>query len=212
MPKKAAEGTSFLERSDLVKINKCYHRFHLFCLCHFWFDQLEDDFDDKGNVMFEYIPPKDKLCPVCRREVGSMDYARLILKNKQPFALSEISENIKNQFIQFIIFHCSSSARIWFPFLRNSPISPQDLNSLQLPWAYLLSKFQISWPRMQFFLETILSTRLTFSLVPLLSTLLPFEPGSIFLSPKGHYWSTIWIFNDILWGTGSHAQFPFCTS
>ena len=95
MPKKAAEGTSFLERSDLVKINKCYHRFHLFCLCHFWFDQLEDDFDDKGNVMFEYIPPKDKLCPVCRREVGSMDYARLILKNKQPFALSEINENIK---------------------------------------------------------------------------------------------------------------------
>lgn len=93
VPKKAAEGGSFLERSDLVKINLCYHRFHLFCLCHSWFDQLEDDFDDKGNVLFEYAPPKDKLCPVCRREV-SPALIRWILRNKSLFVHSEINDKL----------------------------------------------------------------------------------------------------------------------
>ena len=50
-PLKIKAPSNFLERKDLVKINVCYHRYHLYCLYHTWFDSLSDDLDNKGNVI-----------------------------------------------------------------------------------------------------------------------------------------------------------------
>ena len=57
----------FTEREDLVRIDKCYHRFHLICLHRDWFMPRAPTKDEFGDLI-EYSLPEFKRCPVCRRE------------------------------------------------------------------------------------------------------------------------------------------------
>jgi hypothetical protein len=59
---------SFFERTDLYRINNCYHRFHSHCLYRYWFVELEEEIDKYG-LKITFKLPEVKLCPVCRREV-----------------------------------------------------------------------------------------------------------------------------------------------
>ena len=57
----------FSERQDLVRIDECYHRFHLICLHRDWFMPRTPATDDFGDQI-EYKLPELKRCPICRRE------------------------------------------------------------------------------------------------------------------------------------------------
>ena len=58
----------FTEREDLVRIDTCYHRFHLICLHRDWFMPRKAEKDQFGCVL-EYKLPEIKKCPICRRDV-----------------------------------------------------------------------------------------------------------------------------------------------
>lgn len=62
------QDASFTDRTDLVRINNCYHRFHLICVHRDWFMQRKDEKDSFGCVL-QYSIPEVKRCPICRREV-----------------------------------------------------------------------------------------------------------------------------------------------
>lgn len=62
------ENQGFSERFDLVRIGKCYHRFHLICVYRDWFMERRKEKDNFGGVI-EYSLPDVKKCPICRREV-----------------------------------------------------------------------------------------------------------------------------------------------
>ena len=62
------EDQKFTERADLVRIDKCFHRFHLLCLHRYWFMARKSEKDSYGDTI-DYKLPEEKRCPVCRREV-----------------------------------------------------------------------------------------------------------------------------------------------
>ena len=66
------EGQSFTNRFDLVRIDSCYHRFHLICVHRDWFMPRHNLKDEFGGVV-EYSVPEEKKCPICRREVDQKE-------------------------------------------------------------------------------------------------------------------------------------------
>ena len=58
----------FTDRFDLVRINQCYHRFHLICVHRDWFMPRVKEKDDFGGLI-SFSIPEVKRCPICRREV-----------------------------------------------------------------------------------------------------------------------------------------------
>lgn len=62
------ETQSFTDRADLVKIDTCFHRFHLICVYRDWFMNRKSEIDSFGCVI-EYSIPEIKRCAICRREV-----------------------------------------------------------------------------------------------------------------------------------------------
>lgn len=67
----------FSERIDLVRIDKCFHRFHLLCLHRDWFMKRKAEKDQFG-CLITYSLPDCKRCPICRREpdIEEIDYVR----------------------------------------------------------------------------------------------------------------------------------------
>ena len=66
-----ADG-KFTDRKDLVRIDQCFHRFHLLCVYRYWFMRRHIETDEFGNKI-EYKIPEVKKCPVCRRDVDEAD-------------------------------------------------------------------------------------------------------------------------------------------
>ena len=62
------ETETFTDRGDLVRIDGCFHRFHLLCVYRDWFMQRKSEKDEFGNVL-EFELPENKKCPICRVEV-----------------------------------------------------------------------------------------------------------------------------------------------
>jgi len=59
---------SFTDRVDLVRVNTCFHRFHLICVHRDWFMERCKEKDEYGGTI-EFSLPEVKKCPICRREV-----------------------------------------------------------------------------------------------------------------------------------------------
>ena len=72
-----SEQESFSDRVDLVRIDQCFHRFHLICVHRDWFMERAKEKDSYGDVITHSIP-ECKRCPICRREVdeSEIDYVR----------------------------------------------------------------------------------------------------------------------------------------
>ena len=68
------EGETFTDRADLVRIDQCFHRFHLICVYRDWYMPRAKEKDSFGVVM-SYELPEVKKCPICRREVGKDEMA-----------------------------------------------------------------------------------------------------------------------------------------
>ena len=62
----------FTDRADLVRIDNCFHRFHLVCVYRDWFMERHTEVDNFGNKL-TYDLPDVKRCPVCRNEVSQAD-------------------------------------------------------------------------------------------------------------------------------------------
>ena len=75
------EGKSFTDRVDLVRINQCFHRFHLICVHRDWFMPRQNQKDNYGDVL-KYDIPEEKRCPICRREVES-DEIKYVQQQKE---------------------------------------------------------------------------------------------------------------------------------
>eukprot|EP00347_Sterkiella_histriomuscorum_P019310 403342140 len=58
----------FTDRNDLVRVDQCFHRFHLICVWRDWFMQRVKEKDQFGCEI-EFKMPKHKRCPICRRNV-----------------------------------------------------------------------------------------------------------------------------------------------
>lgn len=54
----------------MVRIDTCYHRFHLICLYRDWFMPRKTEQDQYGCAI-EYKLPEVKKCPICRRDVDA---------------------------------------------------------------------------------------------------------------------------------------------
>lgn len=63
---------SFTSRIDLVRIDECFHRFHLVCVHRDWYMKRVTEKDEFGCEI-QYKMPKKKKCAVCRREVGQSE-------------------------------------------------------------------------------------------------------------------------------------------
>ena len=76
------DDEKFTEREDLVRIDTCYHRFHLICLYRDWFMPRKAEKDQFGGFN-EFKLPEIKRCPVCRREVDAseIEYIKELFKN-----------------------------------------------------------------------------------------------------------------------------------
>ena len=66
------ENGKFTDRKDLVRIDQCFHRFHLLCVFRYWFMKRHVETDEFGNKI-EFSVPKKKKCPVCRRDAADED-------------------------------------------------------------------------------------------------------------------------------------------
>jgi hypothetical protein len=66
----------FTDRADFVRVDECFHRFHLICLYRDWFMTRRKEKDEFGGVV-EYKPPESKRCPICRREVHKSEITYL---------------------------------------------------------------------------------------------------------------------------------------
>lgn len=66
------EGQCFTDRVDLVRIDQCYHRFHMICVHRDWFMPRQSYKDSYGDVT-KYEIPEEKRCPICRREVDEQE-------------------------------------------------------------------------------------------------------------------------------------------
>ena len=65
-------GQSFTDRVDLVRIDQCFHRFHLICVHREWFMPRCAEKDSYGGMVSHDIP-EEKRCPICRREVDQKE-------------------------------------------------------------------------------------------------------------------------------------------
>ena len=66
------EESTFTSRTDLVRIDECFHRFHLLCMYREWFMSRHIDKDEfGGNIVVEL--PEVKRCPVCRMVAPDKD-------------------------------------------------------------------------------------------------------------------------------------------
>mmetsp|Transcript_28134 Transcript_28134/g.27139 ORF Transcript_28134/g.27139 Transcript_28134/m.27139 type:complete len:118 (-) Transcript_28134:115-468(-) len=59
---------TFTNRADLVRIDECFHRYHLLCVCRDWFMKRVLERDEFGCEI-DYKLSDLKRCPICRREV-----------------------------------------------------------------------------------------------------------------------------------------------
>ena len=68
----------FSDRQDLVRVDACFHKYHLKCLYRDWFMQRKIEKDEFGCEII-YKIPKDKKCPTCRRVVNhsEIDYIKI---------------------------------------------------------------------------------------------------------------------------------------
>ena len=66
------EEANFTDRPDLVRIDQCYHRFHLICLHRDWFMPRVPETDAFGGTI-QYKLPEMKKCPICRRCVEDQE-------------------------------------------------------------------------------------------------------------------------------------------
>lgn len=71
------EDEKFTERDDLVRIDVCYHRFHVLCLHRDWFMQRQSEKDKFGNTI-EFKVPNVKRCPICRRDVEDQEIKHIL--------------------------------------------------------------------------------------------------------------------------------------
>jgi len=62
------ENQLFTDRPDLIRVDLCYHRFHLLCVYRDWYMARKDEKDSFGGLI-HYDLPEIKKCPICRREV-----------------------------------------------------------------------------------------------------------------------------------------------
>ena len=46
----------FSDRKDLVRIDHCYHRFHLLCLHRYWFMPRASEVDEFGDTIHHTVP------------------------------------------------------------------------------------------------------------------------------------------------------------
>lgn len=76
----------FTDRADLVRVDKCFHRFHLVCLHRYWFMPRKTETDAYGDQI-EYKLPEEKRCPVCRRvaEAAEQDYVKAVYSENPSF-------------------------------------------------------------------------------------------------------------------------------
>jgi hypothetical protein len=66
------EANNFSDRVDLVRVDKCFHRFHLVCVHRYWFMPRHTITDEFGGIM-EFNLPEEKSCPICRRVVDQKE-------------------------------------------------------------------------------------------------------------------------------------------
>jgi len=73
----AEAGVNFSDRVDLIRIDQCFHRFHLMCTHRYWFMPRHSHKDEFGGVV-NYELPEEKSCPICRRLVDNaeIEYAQ----------------------------------------------------------------------------------------------------------------------------------------
>jgi hypothetical protein len=67
-----SESNGFASRVDLVRIDRCFHRFHLLCLHRDWFMERKSEKDQYGCVI-NFKLPETKRCPICRRDVEEQE-------------------------------------------------------------------------------------------------------------------------------------------
>ena len=67
-----ANEAKFSERADFVRIDSCFHRFHLICVYRDWFMERHVEVDEFGGDIVSELP-EDKKCPICRTEVTMHD-------------------------------------------------------------------------------------------------------------------------------------------
>lgn len=70
------ETQNFTDRVDLVRIDGCFHRFHILCVYRDWFMARATDTDEFGYVT-KYDLPEIKQCPVCRSEAAEHDICHI---------------------------------------------------------------------------------------------------------------------------------------
>ena len=60
-----------------MRIDQCFHRFHLVCVSRDWFMRRVTERDEFGCDV-EYKVPDVKKCPICRRvvEQSEIDYIK----------------------------------------------------------------------------------------------------------------------------------------
>ena len=66
-PEESSVG--FSDRFDLVRVDQCFHRFHLLCVHRDWFMERKVEKDSYGEIIKFSLTP-EKRCPICRREVA----------------------------------------------------------------------------------------------------------------------------------------------
>ncbi len=75
---------TFTSRTDLIRVDQCYHRFHLICLYRDWFMKRHNDKDEFENTISYKLPEKKK-CPICRRLVTKEEIKYIMdLHKKNP--------------------------------------------------------------------------------------------------------------------------------
>lgn len=66
------ETQTFTDRVDLVRINNCFHRFHILCVYRDWFMTRATETDEFGGII-SYDLPEVKRCPICRSDAPEND-------------------------------------------------------------------------------------------------------------------------------------------
>ena len=70
--KEGAENVTFCDRKDLIRIDQCFHRFHLLCVFRDWFKSRHVEKDEfGGDLIFEI--PEVKRCAICGSVAGEDD-------------------------------------------------------------------------------------------------------------------------------------------
>lgn len=58
----------------MVRVDNCFHRFHILCVYRDWFMERATDKDEFGGIL-TYDLPELKKCPICRNEAVEDDIA-----------------------------------------------------------------------------------------------------------------------------------------